>query len=238
MNEDYEEQMKALEESYSNEVGVQAPFSNEYIQKKKEEKNTIEGIIKREIQENTDENIEKAFVYRDYNGKPLYRIIKQKEGQEYAVQSYQNGEYIYGMNGTQKVPYNIPQLNNSKDKVVFVVNGEDKADLLTELGFISTTAPFNSPKKWRKEFNFYLSNAKGVIILQDNKENSTKYVANTYRTIKEDIENVGIVGVIDISIKLEEYLDSETTIIDLRNQLKDDEKLKQMLNDLEQRMII
>lgn len=208
-------------------------LQNEQMNKNQiESGSTLDTIIKRDAERYTEDNIEKEFIYRDYNGSPLYRIIKQKEGEEYVVQNFQNGVYDYGMNGTQKVPYNMPDLNNSKDKIIFITNGEDKAELIKDLGFIATTAPFSSPKKWRKEFNYYLANAKGVIILQDNKRSNIRYVSNTYTTIKEDIKNIGIVKITDLAMQLGVDLEEETTLITLKEKLNNNEKLKEMFETL------
>lgn len=234
-----EEEFNILQnENFTKEGVGQVPYSNEEIQKKVNLQ--LGNIIKKDVSVDTEDtienNIKTQFVYKGVNGYPLYRIVNQKEGEEYVVQSYQNGKYEFGMNGAQKVPYNLPQLNNCESKIVWVVNGEDKADLLTNLGFIATTAPFKGNKKWKEEYNSYLQSCKGVIVLQDNKSNNSKYVVNTYNTLKNDIDNVGIVNILDLAISLNIGIPEETTLIDFANQLNDRELLKKALKELETQM--
>ena len=104
------------------------------------------------------------------------------------------------------------------------------------MGFTSITAPFNSTHKWKKEFNNYLKTSRGVIIIEDNKEDSAEYAQNTFETIKKDISNVGIVAIRDMAKILNVELEENTDIIDLKEKLNNDDEFKNLLTELEKQM--
>ena len=77
--------------------------------------------------------------------------------------------------------------------------GEDKAETIKELGFVATTAAFCSTEKWQKEFNKYLEKASYIIILADNKDDTSyiKFLDNTLEVIQEDYQNVARIDIAD-----------------------------------------
>ena len=241
-NKTLQEEFNILQQTIDEEIG-KVPYSNEEIRKNvngQMQNIQMKNIIKKDISVDTEDeisnNIKSQYIYRNFDGIPLYRLVEQKVGEKYVVQRFQNNQYEFGLGEVKKVPYNLPQLNDCKGKIVFVVNGEDKADLLTTLGFIATTAPFRGNKKWNEEYNSYLIEAKGVIVIQDNKSNNTKYILHTYNTLKNSINNVGIVHILDLAIILNIAIPEETTLIDLANQLDNRELLKKTLTELEKLM--
>lgn len=241
-NNTLQEEFNILQQTIDEEIG-KVHYSNEEIRKNvngQMQNIQMKNIIKKDISVDTEDeisnNIKSQYIYRNFEGTPLYRIVEQKVGKKYVVQRFQNNQYEFGLEEVKKVPYNVQKLNNCEGRVVFVVNGEDKADLLTSLGFIATTAPFVGNKKWKEEYNTYLNKAKAVIVMQDNKSNNTKYICNTYSTLKKSIDNVGLVHILDLAIILNISIPDESTLIDLANQLNNKELLKKTLIELEELM--
>lgn len=198
--------------------------------------NDIKSILRRNTETIVDDNVEAVFNYTDTDGNIVYRVLKQKKGERFVVQNYKNGNFEYGLNGTKKIPYKLENIANADNKIIFIVNGERKVDEFQTLGFTSITAPFNSTHKWKKEFNNYLKTSRGVIIIEDNKEDSAEYAQNTFETIKKDISNVGIVAIKDIATLLNIKLEENTDILDLKEKLNNDDEFKNLLTELEKQM--
>lgn len=132
------------------------------------------------------------------------------------------------------MPHYFKKVNG---KVVWVVNGEDKADFLVkEMNLIATTAPFKSATKWKKEFNEYLLNAKAVIVLDENKEDDTNYISKTFVTLKGDIENLGLVSLVDLANELNVNLSENDTLLKFAEKLNNSSKLKELLLEVEEQM--
>ena len=180
---------------------IQIPERNEVVQKKLALK-----LHKSKIDSNStpDSNVKARFLYKDEHGIIRYRIARfyepNKDGNLYAVDSQREGGIFKpGAKGIERIPYNVPGLLTQKGRVIFIVNGEDKVETMKQLGFVATTAAFSSPQKWESSFNRYLANGSYIIILADNKEDSsyTKFLDNTLEVIQEDYQNVGRIDLVD-----------------------------------------
>lgn len=223
-------------ESNSN---FQVPNTNE-VPKRKLEINLHNDKINEDELEN---NIESKYPYLDENEQLKYRIIKfikpNSSGNLFAVESKgSNGQMISGMNGTEKIPYNIPDLIKANGNVVYVVNGENKVEALRKLGIIATTAPFNSAKKWDLKFNKYLASAGYIIVLADNKETKqyTQFLDITLETIKLDYPNVARVDIVDYLEYFGVNSKEVRTIIDLIN-LVPKEQILEFFNSIEKTVL-
>ena len=197
----YQDQYKFDNENTIDEKN-QIPESNTIIQKRLDLK--LHKDKKDCNNSNWDSNVETVFPYIDEKGIERYRIKKlhkpDKNGNKYVVESYkEDGSTKPGAQGIPRIPYNVPQMLKQKGRVIFVVNGEDKVETMKKLGFVATTAAFSSPEKWKQEFNKYLVEGCYIIILADNKEDSsyTRFLDNTLEVIQEDYENVGRIDLVD-----------------------------------------
>ena len=195
----------------------------------------IKTILKKNTEGTVDDNVEAVYNYKNIDGTNKYRMVKLKSGEPFMVQTYQNGNWEYGLNGIKKIPYNLPNISKANNEVIFIVNGERKVDEFEKLGFTATTAPFNSKHKWKKDYNNYLKTSRGVIIIEDNKADSSEYAQNTFETIKKDISNVGIVGIKDIATLLNIKLEDNTDILDLKEKVNVEE-FKNLITELEKQM--
>jgi hypothetical protein len=120
---------------------------------------------------------------------------------------------------------------------VWVVNGEDKADFLVkEMKLIATAAPFKSSTKWKKEFNKYLLKAKAIIVLDENKEEDTNYISKTFITLRGDLENLGLVSLVDLANELNVNLSENDTLLKFAEKLNNNSKLKELLLEVEEQM--
>jgi putative DNA primase/helicase len=78
------------------------------------------------------------------------------------------GEWLPNVNGVPVVPYRVPQVLEAIDagRLVLIVEGEVKADLLTSWGFAATCCS-GGAKKWKPEHSEFLRGA-DVVLLPDN----------------------------------------------------------------------
>ena len=123
----------------------------------------------------------------------------------------------------------MPNVLKAKEDgdVIFVTEGASKANVLNELGYVATTVPFKGIDKWTNKYNKYVKYAK-VIIVVDNDENSKAFAENTFETISDVANKIGILELSDIYPELKEGGDIE----DLRNIVNDDNYLKEVLNSI------
>ena len=121
-----------------------------------------------------NEVLDGATCYHDYrsgSGDLLYRVVRYDppQGKRYTVYSPRIGDlWAPGLNGTQSVLYNLPQIGASGDETIFIVEGEKCVDFLSEHGFVATCNAFGAGK-WKKEDSEYMRR-RHVVILSDNDE--------------------------------------------------------------------
>jgi hypothetical protein len=99
---------------------------------------------------------EAEFIYADRNGATLYKNVrypllhrdgtvllsdKGKPDKTFRQARWEGGRWINGLGGIKPVPYRLPELITAvkADQVVFIVEGEAKADRLRSLGFAATS---------------------------------------------------------------------------------------------------
>src|SRR5437588_1933154 len=82
------------------------------------------------------------YIYRDENGEQLFRVVRGK-GKRFFQERFEDGGWKRGVQGVQRVLYNMPAVMDAAThrKVVFVVEGEKDADALISQGVIATTNP-------------------------------------------------------------------------------------------------
>jgi predicted P-loop ATPase len=86
------------------------------------------------------------------------------------------GKFIYNLDGVPNIPYRLPQVREAIDqgRIVAIVEGEAKADLLWSWG-IAATCNSGGAEKWTATYAAFLKDADAVI-LGDNDEPGRKHV--------------------------------------------------------------
>jgi len=113
--------------------------------------------------------------YRDEKGKLLYQVVRLHP--KSFRQRQPNGVgWTWNMEGARRVLYQLPEiLEASKDRLVYVVEGEKDADMLASLGVLATTN-VGGAGKWSAEYTESLR-GRGVAILPDNDQPGTAHAA-------------------------------------------------------------
>lgn len=111
------------------------------------------------------------YEYVDENGVVLYRTVRIEKpgGKEFVAQRPDGkGGWTAGIKEVRRIPYRLPELLAAPlDSVVYIVEGERKADTLAAWGFTATAVAFGANGGWRDAFGPYF-NGRTVAILPDN----------------------------------------------------------------------
>lgn len=182
----------------------------------------------------TKNRITAVYPYKDEKDNTLYEIIRQREGQPYLCRRpTEDEEYEYSIKGIRKVIYNLPRILQAikNEEVIFITEGESKVDTLTELNIPATTVLGKQPNKWNSDYNSLIEGAKGIIILQDDDQNGINFANTTYSTLREILpeEKIGILPITSICPELEKQ---GADITDVKEFMKNDEKLSLILNSI------
>ena len=171
------------------------------------------------------------YPYINEDGEVIYEIHRMKNAEQpfYTVRPLGNGKYKNGLRKVKTIPYNLPNIIKAKENgnVIFVTEGESKANVLNELGYVATTVPFKGIDKWTNKYNKYVKYA-NVIIVADNDENSRAFAENTFEEISDVANKVGILELKSIYPDLKENGDIE----DLKNIVNDDKQLKEVIDSI------
>lgn len=171
------------------------------------------------------------YPYPNEEGEVVYEIHRMQNAEQpfYTVRPLGNGEFKTGLGKVKTIPYNLPNVIKAKEnnEVIFITEGESKADVLNELGYVATTVPFKGTDKWISKYNKYLKYA-NVLIVADNDDNSRAFAENTFEEISDVANKVGILELTSIYPDLKESGDIE----DLRNIVNDDQELKRVLDSI------
>lgn len=122
--------------------------------------------------QNENQNAKQTvYSYKDEAGHELYRKIRIEPGQngkkkDFFCERNVNGCIVKSLIGCRRVLYRLPEVLEaiSKNKTIFLVEGEKDADKLNELGLTSTTTL--ESLKWQDDFTETLKDA-DVVILYD-----------------------------------------------------------------------
>jgi len=84
--------------------------------------------------ENTPRKVVAKYTYQSEDGTPVFEVVR------YEPKGFtQNKVGGYNMDGVERIPYHLYELNLYKDEVLFWVEGEKDADRLMTLAILSTT---------------------------------------------------------------------------------------------------
>ncbi len=124
------------------------------------------------------------YIYRDATGAPTFRVVRKTSPEKGFYQQHLDStrQWIKGLNGTDPVPYRLPELIAAPaDEPVYICEGEKDADALAARGLVATTNS-GGAGKWRENFASYLI-GRECVILQDNDEAGRKHTADVTRKL-------------------------------------------------------
>lgn len=143
-----------------------------------------------------------VFRFFDAEGRPAYqkkRIEPGRDGRkkEFAFEHFTSTGTAPGRGDNPALLYGLPLLATAPPgEVVFVVEGEGKADALTAWGFIAVCTDSGAAGRWPEGFNQYFTGRR-VVLLPDNDPPGEKYagtVAAALQPLADSIEVLRLPG--------------------------------------------
>lgn len=149
----------------------------------------------------------KIYTYYNPDGSQAYCVGRwEKGGCRKAIRpgSFDaTGTFRFGMKGAKPIPYNLVGTVNRPGVIesafVVVVEGENKADALLDLG-ICATCNTGGAGKWKDEYAHYFQ-GKAVIILPDNDEPGKAHAEKVAVSLASAAESVKVVELPGLPIK-------------------------------------
>lgn len=134
-----------------------------------------------------------TFEYRDEQGNVLFVVDRVEPGREgrkkdFPCKRMVAGKWEYKLGDVRRVVYRLPELLGSGNRMVLIVEGERKADLLASWGFIATCSP-GGAGKWRKEYGEWFR-GRTVLVLPDNDEAGRNHAAQVLEALKDVAKKV------------------------------------------------
>ena len=150
-----------------------------------------------------DDQFEQSFVtenntvydYQDQEGNSIYQVVRY-EPKTFRQRQQVNGKTVWNLQGVTLLPYRLPQIEQNKDKPVYIVEGEKDVLKLESLGILATCNSGGSGK-WTKEHSQYLK-GRDVVIIPDNDEPGKKHsrvVISSLQTLAKSIKLIELPGI-------------------------------------------
>lgn len=110
--------------------------------------------------------IQRIHSYFDADGAEAYQALRMYPKSFRLRQPDGKGGYLHNIKGITPLPYNLPAIISRPTEPVFVVEGEQCADVLIEAGLVATTN-HGGAGKWGEEHAQHLE-GRNVIVMPDN----------------------------------------------------------------------
>lgn len=136
-----------------------------------------------------------AFGYKDSEGKTIYikeRLEPGRDGRskEFRFKHFNGDRWCSGREHAPVI-FNLPQI--IKSEYCFIVEGEAKAELLSEWGLPATCLDTGANSSWRDEYTKFFENKEKVILLPDNDNPGMSYALKIANAISRKVPEIKIV---------------------------------------------
>lgn len=133
--------------------------------------------------------IEKIYSYQNALGEEKYQAIRMKPKSFRQRHKSENGEWVWNMDGVERVLYRMPEIQ--KAQTVVVVEGEKDVENLVIIGF-QATCNVGGAGKWLDGYTETLA-GKDVILCGDNDEPGRKHIEMVFDSICGHAKSVKII---------------------------------------------
>ena len=133
--------------------------------------------------------IDKIYPYRNALGVEQYQAIRMKPKSFRQRHKAENGEWVWNMDGVERVLYRLPEIQKSQR--VIVVEGEKDVENLVAIGF-EATCNVGGAGKWLDGYTETLA-GKDVVLCGDNDEPGRKHMEKVFESICGHAKSVKII---------------------------------------------
>lgn len=154
--------------------------------------------------------------YRDADGTLLYQALRYFPKDFKQRKPKGKDDWDWSLGDIERVPYRLPELIASGQRIVFITEGEKDVDRLISLGFVATCNVGGSGK-WRDEYSAYLK-GRQVVIAPDNDESGRQHGLQVARSLKGIAQSVRWLELPNLDEKgdVSDWLDDGGTAEELR----------------------
>jgi putative DNA primase/helicase len=152
------------------------------------------GVVRFAVKRFEYQNADGSFVQKDGKRQKTFRQMRPDPDRP--------GAWINNLDGVDTaIPYRLPDLLKAADlgKLIVIVEGERKADLLWSWGIAATTNAMGAGK-WTAAHSKYLNGA-DVVILPDNDEPGRQHAENVAALLRDIAINVRVLELPDLGPK-------------------------------------
>lgn len=195
----------------------------------------VEGLESESTNDYWEEHALRKHIYLNENGDKYMRILKtDSPDTPFLPQRYEDNKWKTGTKGLKYIPYKLPDLISAvkENKVIFITNGEKDADTLEELGFNATTSPFIDKTKWNYTCNQYVKGAI-VVVIKELSKYGIEFADETTRRLNYSAKTAICLSLEKVCKIFNIECNEKTDITSIRNELKDDEELINLLHSVE-----
>jgi len=128
--------------------------------------------------------IKEVYSYKNEKDKIIFQVVKydSKDFKQRRPDPDKPGEFIWNLQGIKRIIYNLPEIIEKKDKVIFIPEGEKDCDNLAKIGILATTNS-GGAGKWKTEYNKFFKNRE-IILLPDNDEVGIRHAQDIGKSLK------------------------------------------------------
>lgn len=132
-----------------------------------------------------------TYDYRDESGILLFQSVRF-EPKGFSQRRPVNGGWEWGLGSVRRVLYRLPELVNSADRTVLLVEGEKDADRLANLGLVATCNPMGAGK-WHDDYTLTLKNRR-VVVIGDNDKPGKEHAESVCRHLLPVAQKVAVLN--------------------------------------------
>lgn len=146
-----------------------------------------------------------TYVYRDALGMEVARKLRY-DPKDFRIQKkLASGAWAWGLEGVQRVLYNLPQILATKvEQAIFCCEGEKDCDTLGKLGIVATTN-IDGAGKWMDGYSDSLS-GKDVVLCGDNDEPGRAHIQKVMASLDGKCRRLRAVAVPEPDKDISDYL--------------------------------
>jgi putative DNA primase/helicase len=129
-----------------------------------------------------------TYDYVDARGELVFQVVRLDPKNFRQRRPDGNGDWIWKMDGVERVPYRLPQLLNANE--IFVCEGEKDCDNLAKLGLVATTNP-GGASKWPESFARWFE-GRHAIIIPDNDQAGHDHAQDVAKKLKNKAASIRV----------------------------------------------